>query len=236
MQEQLSFNVISYISDKTFNDEFKIARIPYKDAMDIVVANHYMHRKCPCSRAYGLISLKDGNIKGVVTYGVPCSSTLLKGICGKEEMHNVYELNRLWVSDDVPKNGESFLVANSMKDLDKEIIVSFSDTSVGHYGFIYQATNFLYCGLSSPFRDIRVKGKEGQHSSTFAHGLTYEECIKKFGKENVYYAERPQKHRYIYINAPHLRRKQLMKNLKYPILPYPKGTSKRHETNEIYGY
>lgn len=27
-------------------------------------------------------------------------------------MHNVYELNRLWVADDVPKNGESFLISH----------------------------------------------------------------------------------------------------------------------------
>ena len=226
---------IEYVSTKIFANEYRVARISYQQAMDAVIKYHYMHRKCPCSRAYGLLNAK-GELKGVVTYGVPCSSTLLKGVCGEEERHNVYELNRLWVADDVPKNGESFLVANSMKDLDKEIIVSFSDTSVGHYGFVYQATNFLYCGLSAKFRDIRVKGKEGQHSSTFAHGMTYEDVVRKYGAENVYYAERPRKHRYVYFNANPRRKKELMSKLRYKIYDYPKGDSTRHEANETYGY
>lgn len=203
--------------------------------METVIAYHYMHRKCPCSRAYGLIA-NDGSLKGVVTYGVPCSSTLLKGICGEEEMHNVYELNRLWVAEDVPKNGESFLVGNSIKDLDKEIIVSFSDTSVGHVGYIYQATNFLYCGLSARFRDVRVKGKEGQHIASFAHGMTNEQVIEKYGAENVYFVERPRKHRYVYFNASPKRKKELLKKLKYKVCEYPKGDSTRHEVSETYGY
>lgn len=224
-----------YISNKVFSSEYRIVRISYSEAMDIVVKNHYMHRTCPCSRAYGLIDSNE-NIVGVVTYGVPCSSTLLRGICGDDEAGNVYELNRLWVSEDVPRNGESFLVGNTLRDLDKEIIVSFSDTSVGHFGFIYQATNFLYCGLSARFRDIRVKGKENQHIATFAHGMTNQQVIDKYGEENVYFVDRPRKHRYVYFNASKTRKKQLLKKLKYPVLDYPKGNSQKHSVDEKYGY
>lgn len=201
----------------------------------MVIANHYMHRKCPCSKAYGLVS-PEGEIKGVVTYGVPCSSTLLKGICGKEEMYNVYELNRVWVADDVPANGESFLVGNTLKLLDREIIVSFSDTSVGHVGYIYQATNFLYCGLSAKFTDPRVRGMEGKHHASFAHGMNRQQIIDTYGAENVYFVERPRKHRYVYFNAPRNRKKVLMKKLKYEVLDYPKGSSQHHTIYETYGY
>jgi hypothetical protein len=98
----------------------------------------------------------------------------------------VYELNRLWVSDDVPKNGESYLIANSIKRLDKEIIVSFADTSQSHVGYVYQATNFLYCGLSAKFRDPKVKGMENMHHATYAHGMTMKQVKEKYGEENVY--------------------------------------------------
>lgn len=202
-------------------ENYYVERIPYAMAMDIVIQNHYLHRKCPCSHAFGLFD-ENGNIKGCVTYGVSCSSTLLKGICGADEQHNVYELNRLWVADDVPKNGESFLVANTIKQLDKEIIVSFADTSQGHIGYVYQATNFLYCGLSARFRDPKVRGMENMHHSTYAHGMTMKQVSEKYGAENVYYVERPRKHRYIYFNAKGYRRKQLLGKLKYKVLPYPK--------------
>lgn len=40
-----------------------------------------------------------------------------------------------------------FLKKNSEK---LRLIVSFADQSKGHHGGIYQATNWIYCGLSSP--------------------------------------------------------------------------------------
>jgi hypothetical protein len=147
----------------------------------------------------------------------------LKGICGPEEMHNVYELNRLWVDDAVPKNGESFLIGNTIKLLDKEIIVSFADTSQEHVGIIYQATNFLYCGLSAKFRDPKVKGFENQHHATYAHGMTMKQVIETYGAENVYYVDRPRKHRYIYFNCNKRRKKELLKKLRYKVELYPKS-------------
>lgn len=205
-------------------ENYTVRGIDYQTAMDVVVNNHYLHRTCPCSRAYGLYD-KSEMLKGAVTYGVPSSYPLLKGICGKEEAANVYELNRLWVSDDVPPNGESFLIANSLKLLDKEIIVSFADTSMGHIGYIYQATNFLYCGLSvdRDFKDPIIKGLETKHNSSVAYGLTMKQVEDKYGTENVKWVPRSRKHRYIYFNAPKLRRKELRKKLRYEVLPYPKG-------------
>ena len=63
-------------------ENYFIEEIPYKVAMDIVIKEHYLHRKCPCSHAYGLFEKATKQIKGVITFGVSCSSTLLKGICG----------------------------------------------------------------------------------------------------------------------------------------------------------
>ena len=203
-------------------EQYDIEKISYEVAMDIVVANHYLHRKCPVSQAFGLVDKRDRRVVGVVTYGVSPSSTLLKGICGPEEMYNVYELNRLWVEDSVPKNGESYLVGNTIKLLDREIIVSFADTSQGHVGYIYQASNFIYTGLSAKFKDPKVKGRENQHHATYANGLTNQQVIDKFGADNVYFVERPRKHRYIFFNCSKTRRKELLKKLRYKVIEYPK--------------
>lgn len=210
---------------------YEIKRLDYATAMHIVVDRHYLHRKCPCSRAYGLCD-EDNLIVGVVTYGVPCSSTLLKGICGEDEAHNVYELNRLWIHEDMPRNTASYLVGRSLHLLDKEIIVSFADTSVGHIGYVYQATNFLYCGLSAKFLDPKVKGLENMHHATYAHGMTMQQVKDAYGPENVYYVERPRKHRYVYFNAPKKRRKALRRKLLYQVEPYPKGSTQHAEDIE----
>jgi len=66
---------------------------------------------------------------------------------------------------------------------------------------------------------------EHQHHATYANGLTNQQVIEKFGVDNVYFVDRPRKHRYIYFNASKTRKKELLKKLNYPILPYPKGAS-----------
>ena len=208
----------------SIKDNYYIKQIDYQTAMKLIIKNHYLHRTCPCSYAFSLFDLKD-EIVGVVVYGVSCSSTLLKGICGESEKNNVYELTRLWLSDDLPKNCESYLISNTIKLLDKEIIVSFADSSQGHVGYVYQATNFIYTGLSTKFRDPKVKGLEHQHHATYAHGMSMSEVKEKYGEENVYYVDRPRKHRYVFFNANKKRKKELIKELKYQILEYPKKTA-----------
>jgi hypothetical protein len=204
------------------SDLYSIERISYRLAMDLIIANHYLHRRAPCSFAFGLFEIATQQCVGVVVYGVSASSTLLKGICGPDEASNVYELTRLWIDDSVPKNGESFLIGNTIKQLDREIIVSFADSSQNHVGVVYQATNFLYTGLSAKFKDPKVKGLEHQHHATYANGLTNAEVKDKFG-DLVYWVDRPRKHRYIYFNASKKRRKQLLEKLRYKIEPYPKA-------------
>jgi hypothetical protein len=206
----------------SLKDDFRIEQIDYRQAMDIVIANHYLHRKASCSVAFGLFHKDDWQPVGVIVYGINASSTLLKGICGPEEAGNVYELTRLWIDDSVPRNGESFLIGNTIRKLDKDIIVSFADASYGHRGIVYQATNFIYTGLSAKFKDPKVKGLEHQHHTTYANGMTNAEVIEKFGAENVSFVDRPRKHRYIFINATGRRRKELMEKLRYKPQPYPK--------------
>lgn len=210
--------------------EYEVKRIDYGLAMKIVTERHYLHRTCPCSMAFGLCD-KNNDVVGVVTYGVPCSSTLLKGVCGPEEAHNIYELNRLWIHQDMPRNAASMLVGRSLRRLDKEIVVSFADSSVGHVGYVYQATNFLYCGLSARFLDPKVKGMEGKHHATFAHGMTMAQVIEIYGEDAVEWVERPRKHRYVYFNASRKRRKELRSKLRYEVLPYPKGDG--HHAEDI---
>ena len=212
-----------------------IEAIPYSLAMDIVIEKHYLHRKCPVSFSFGLFNKKDSMPFGVVTYGVSPSSTLLKGICGESEKSNVYELNRLWVDDSVPKNGESYLIGRTIKQLDREIIVSYADSAQSHIGVVYQASNFIYTGLSAKFLDPKVKGFENQHHATYANRLTNKQVIEKFGKENVYFKERSRKHRYIYFNARGKRKMELLEKLRYKILPYPKAEPLDATNGQIFG-
>lgn len=199
---------------------YAVAPIMPKDADFLIFNVHYAKRKPSITHAFGLF--ENGNLVGVVTYGTPASSTLLKGVCGNEWADNVLELNRLVLLNN-KKNEASKLVANSLRLLPKpKIIVSYADTKQQHVGIVYQATNFIYTGLSSKFFDPVVKGLEHQHHATYAHGLSNKQLIDKYGAENVYFIERSRKHRYIKFIGSKKDREQMMRSLRYPVLPYPK--------------
>ena len=213
----------------SLKDRYTIKRISYHDAMDVIVANHYLHRKAPCSFAFGLFedtkettSLFDNErLVGVVVYGTPSSAPLRKGICGKEEASNVIELTRLWIEDETPKNTESFLIGNTIKLVDKEIVVSFAEIQQGHLGIVYQATNWIYTGLSAKRTNWIIEGCN-KHCQTIADKYTVKEIREKYG-DKFTTVDRPRKHRYIYFNATKKRKKELLTKLKYNVEKYPKA-------------
>ncbi len=196
-----------------------VSMISREEAKPFILDIHYAHRFPSISYVYGLFD--DGELIGVCSYGTPASSTLLKGVCGIEYKDRVKELNRLVLKYNRP-NEASFFISQTFKLLPRNlIIVSYADTSQNHIGVVYQATNFIYTGLSAKFKDPKVKGLEHQHHATYAHGMNNTELKEKFG-DRLYYQERPRKHRYIMFIGSKVEIKKMKKALKYPILDYPK--------------
>ena len=46
--------------------KYEIRPIDYKTAMDLVVEFHYLHRKAPCSQAFGLFNTVDISINNLI--------------------------------------------------------------------------------------------------------------------------------------------------------------------------
>ena len=199
-------------------EAYSIRQVDYATAMRTVVANHYLHRKAPCSVAFGLFLGDD--LKGVVCYGTPSSAPLRSGIAGHEHSRNVVELTRLWVCDSVPRNGESYLIGRTLSKAGKEIVVSFAEIEQGHIGTVYQATNWMYTGLSAKRTNWTIEGID-KHCQTLADQYTAEQIREKYG-DKFSLVPRPRKHRYVFINAKGGRKTQLIECLKSPQQPYPK--------------
>lgn len=119
-----------------------VTSITAKTAAALVIEHHYLHRRPPISFAHGLWT---DELVGAVTYGTPPSRHLQMSACPSDPSL-VIELNRLWVSDDMPKNTESWFVSRSLRMLPARIIVSYADPVYGHFGYIYRALNFSYAG------------------------------------------------------------------------------------------
>ena len=114
-----------------------------------VTRRHYLHRRPPISRAFGLFS--GHQLVGVCTFGVPASRHVQLSACPSEPQF-VIELNRLWVSDEMPRNTESWFVSRCLSRLGPFIVISYADSAAGHYGGIYRALNFKFAGMTDEDR------------------------------------------------------------------------------------
>jgi hypothetical protein len=206
-------------------DGYEVHPISYKEATEVVVKNHYLHRRGPASSCFGLFD-NHGSLVGVITYGTPASSHLCKGIAGEDESSHVTELTRLWIADITPKNAESFLIGNSLKMLpeNKDIVVSYAEIRAGHVGTVYQATNWIYTGLSDRHAAWQIDGVESsKHSRHFLSEYGGIEGAKKALGDRLVKTERPRKHRYIFFRGSKWRKKELVAKLRYKREPYPSG-------------
>ena len=143
--------------------------IDKKLAAETVWDHHYLHRKPPISWAWG--AYRGDKLVGVLTVGKPPSPSLLRGVVGESReqskrpnsrSRDVFELSRLWMHDDLGKNSESKFIGWVQREIRRTkpttILVSYADIAQGHLGVVYQATNWIYTGLSAAFTDINQDG------------------------------------------------------------------------------
>ena len=104
----------------------------------------------------------DGELVGVISYGCP-NATEMKGYFDRFHQKGWWEIKRLAMTDNCPKNSESRFIAISLKLLRKFNnvvgVVTLADSKVGHVGTIYKASGFKYLGLSAPKKDFYINGK-----------------------------------------------------------------------------
>lgn len=189
----------------------EVLEIRSEIASDFLLPRHYSGRIPSISKAFGWFI--NGELKAVCTFGKPASPSLCIGVCGEKYAESVYELNRLCREDGFTEPLSAFVSACLRRlRVMRWIIVSYSDTAMNHHGYIYQACNFLYTGITKERTDIFTGG--GKHSRH------YSEDDISCGIRAV----RSAKHRYVYF-CTYLKaeKKEWRSALQYPILPYPKG-------------
>lgn len=193
-----------------------VRKIDYSETKQFILRIHYA-RRMPCIQyAFGLF--EDSRLVGCVTYGSPASPSLCIGVAGEENKNNVIELNRLvFLPEYNGENRASYLVAKSLKMLPPyTFVVSYADWGGwGHVGYVYQATNFIYTGMTKARTD---------KFSPSGHSRHYE-------KDETRRQPRTAKHRYVYLVGDKKDKKKMLKELRYKQYEYPKGNTRRYDTN-----
>lgn len=215
----------------SIKDKYSVRSIDTEIAKEWILYKHYAKRMPPIEYCFGLFNLNI--LCGIITFGTPVSSNLRLSL---GEKYKMMELNRLCVNDNLPKNTLSFFVSKSLLELPKPlIIVSYADTSKNHHGYIYQATNFIYTGLSAKRTDWKIKGMEHLHGASIAdisrgHENRAEYMREKYGSD-FYLEDRSRKHRYFMFLGDKRQKREMNKLLPYKIEPYPKGDNVRYDSS-----
>ena len=196
--------------------------IPTIAARDIITKNHYLHSYPGCTKlCFG--AFVRNSLQGAVTFGAGPANAFR--LVDNVPINECLTLTRLWLSEELPPNSESRVIAISIRYLKKytrvKFLVTYADPAQGHVGTIYQATGWFYTGLSEAMPKFDVGDGVPRHSRSMSHafGSHSMKYFKQCGLE-VKMIPQPSKYRYIYLLD-----KSLKTKLKTPILPYPKRTA-----------
>ena len=228
-----------------------VAPIAKSIAKDIIVKKHYTHAWTACRYALGIYYKTDGDsfqfgedkLIGCAIYGFPVGARAATSVCEGLTKDNALELTRLYIDDGYGSNIESYAMGQTfkwLKENDKNIklLISYADAGQEHLGKIYQATNWIYQGLSTdialmpnygisltkdPYNWIHSRTVYSLWGSSNLDHLKNE--IGKEGHSEFWRRMEPPKHRYIQLLPQNKKeKKDLIKRLKHEIKPYPKNT------------
>jgi hypothetical protein len=130
--------------------DFYIKEIDRKEANNIIKENHYSRKFYSASYIH-LALFISGDILGVLQLGYAMNPASQNKVVANTQIDEYLELNRMWLSDNAPRNSESRAIAFSIKYIKRKYkkikwIQSFADERCKKLGIVYQASNFQYYG------------------------------------------------------------------------------------------
>lgn len=220
----LPFGKQTVVGSTGIKERYSVRSIDGFQCKDWLLHKHYAKRIPIIIYSFGLYN--EGNIlSGIVTFGHPARMLM------QSFKHTAMELNRLCINEGLDKNILSFFVSKAINMLPKPmILVSYADANQNHHGYIYQATNWIYTGLSSKENKVFINGKL-QHRRTLNSnfGTSSVADLKKLDNVEVEVEEQEGKHRYFYFVGSKKQIKEMKKEFNYNVLPYPKGNNERYD-------
>jgi hypothetical protein len=197
----------------------EVRPIPFRSAKILLTERHYLH-SMPGGTYLAFGVFKHKRLLGAITLGVGPKNA--HRLVANATPVDLLVLSRLWLSDELPSNSESFVIGQVLQAIrrhtDVKFAVTYADPSKGHVGTIYQASNWLYTGRSQSMPVYDLGDGIHHHSRTLSHVYgTHSLAYFRAKGINIRTISQSSKHRYVYFLNPSWRNR-----LAVPILPYPK--------------
>lgn len=197
---------------------YVVRSIPGGVGRDFIRANHYTRSCHNGPMCWGLFDGEE--MIGVIAFATPSSEAVRASLFGEEHKHRVTELHRLFIIDGTPKNTESWFISRGIKGLLERRpgirgVISFADSTEGHSGVIYQASNALFCGTTGRSRFYRDVEGRLRHPRQNGVNIPLEEAANRGWTPEM----RDAKNRYVFLVG---NKKWAKSHFRLTALPYPK--------------
>jgi hypothetical protein len=201
--------------------EFRVAVVTPATARAVIVRHHYS-KAWPTGNFVSFGAFLGGKMCGVATFGHPANQHNWKTVKACKAPRDMAELTRLWIADWAPPFVESRTIAACLRILRRDkvckVALSYADPSQGHFGTVYQASNWVFAGQSAPSQQLRFS------DGTLMHKIA---ALDRFGTDRadrlknvdpgVVCVSVPGKFKYLYAIDP-----DVLPELKKMAKPYPK--------------
>ena len=199
-------------------NKYTVRLVNCKTAKEYIHTHHYSHGShngpSPC---YGLFDV-EGMI-GCCMFATPCSENVRSSLWGAENKNRVIELHRLHILDCTPKNTETFFISQCLGQLKSDRpelwgVITFADTTQGHTGTIYKASNAYRLGSTGDAWFYLDENGRLRHPRQAGVNISLNAATIK-GWSRV---RRKAKNRYLWLLPDDKRHKKwLVKNCKYDL-------------------
>lgn len=201
--------------------EFRVAVVMPAIARSIIVKHHYSHG-WPTGNFLSFGAFIDKQLVGVATFGHPASKDNWKSFKSCKRPRDMCELTRLWIADWAPPFVESRTIAVCLRILRRDkvckIAMSYADPAQGHYGTVYQASNWTFVGQSPKSLQLRFSDGSLMHKRAAfdRYGANHPSKLNAVDP-GVQIVHVPGKYKYLYAVDP-----DVLPELRKMAKPYPK--------------
>ena len=201
-----------------------------KDAVKYACQNWHYSKTVPCGKIVKVGVWEDNKFIGVVLFSRGANPYLFNSFNLTQDKG--CELTRIAL--DKHKSNVSQIMSLAIRKLkslcpDLELIISFADADQEHLGIIYQATNWIYSGLSNKNKKgtAYIINNKKVHSKTANERVrsrnlrgTLDNIKRVYNTENVRHHITKGKHKYLMPLNKTMRNKVILLSK-----PYPKATT-----------
>lgn len=131
--------------------DFDVRDVSREESLAMIRAYHYSDTLPKINRHF-LGFFLDGEMVGTMTLGLGTRPRhTIQCLFPSLGTDDYYEIGRMCMTDDMPRNSESQMIASAVKwiranEPSVKVLFTWADGIMGKPGYVYQASSFLYAG------------------------------------------------------------------------------------------